>query len=50
MELKVDDTIKVLEIPEMSSDIILVTKGKPSPNVRKLIDFIKGEGQKYIRQ
>ncbi|MCL4492610.1 MAG: substrate-binding domain-containing protein [Nitrospirae bacterium] len=46
----VDDTIKVLEIPEMSSDIILVTQGKPSPNVRKLIDFIKGEGQKYIRQ
>ena len=45
-----DDTIKVPEVPEISSDIILATKGKPTPLVRKLIDFIKGEGQKYIRQ
>lgn len=45
-----DDTIKVPEIPEISSDIILVTKGKPSPTVQKLIDFIKGEGHKYIKQ
>ncbi len=45
-----DDTIKVPEIPEISSDIILVTKGKPSHNVQKLIDFIKGERQKYIKQ
>ncbi|WP_333656339.1 substrate-binding domain-containing protein [Dissulfurispira sp.] len=46
----VDDTIKVPEIPEVSSDIILVTKGKPSQRVQRLIDFIKGEGQKYIKQ
>lgn len=45
-----DDTVKVPEQPEATSDIILVTKGKPSANVQKLIDFIKGEGQKYIKQ
>lgn len=45
-----DDTVKVPEQPEATSDIILVTRGKPSANVQKLIDFIKGEGQKYIKQ
>jgi len=46
----VDATVKSPETPEISRPIILVTKGKPSPNVQKLIDFIKGEGQKYIKQ
>lgn len=46
----VDATVKSPETPEISRPIILVTKGKPSANVQKLIDFIKGEGQKYIRQ
>lgn len=45
-----DDTVKVPEQPEAASDIVLVTKGKPSPNVEKLIDFIKDEGQKYIKK
>ncbi|MCL4536518.1 MAG: substrate-binding domain-containing protein [Nitrospirae bacterium] len=44
-----DDTVKVPEQPEATSDIILVTKGKPSANVQKLIDYIKGEGQKYVK-
>lgn len=44
-----DDTVKVPEQPEATSEITLATKGKPSPNVQKLIDFIKGEGQKYIK-
>ncbi len=45
----VDATIKSPETPEVARPIILVTKGKPSPNVQKLIDFIKGEGQKHIK-
>lgn len=45
-----DDTVKVPEQPEATSDIILVTKSSPSPNLQKLIDFIKGEGQKYVKQ
>ena len=46
----VDESVKSPEIPEISRPIILVTRGKPSPNVQKLIDFIKGEGQRYIKQ
>lgn len=46
----VDATVKAPEIPEIARPITLITKGKPSPKVQKLIDFIKGEGQKYIKQ
>jgi phosphate transport system substrate-binding protein len=44
-----DDTVKSPETPEIARPITLITKGKPSPDVQKLIDFIKGEGQKYIK-
>lgn len=46
----IDSTVKSPETPEISRNIILATKGKPSANVQKLIDFIKGEGQRYIKQ
>lgn len=46
----VNDTVKSPDIPDISRPIILVTKGKPSPSVQKLIDFIHGEGQKYIKK
>jgi phosphate transport system substrate-binding protein len=46
----VDETIKSPETPEIKRPITIITKGEPSPNVQKLIDFIKGEGQKYIKQ
>lgn len=46
-----ENTVKVIEpSPEVSSPIILVTKGSPSPGVQKLIEFVKGEGQKYVKQ
>ena len=44
-----DDTVKSPETPEITRPITLITKGKPSPDLQKLIDFIKGEGQKYIK-
>ncbi|GAM11801.1 phosphate-binding protein PstS 1 [Geobacter sp. OR-1] len=46
----VNETISAPAIPDISRDITLVTKGKPTPKVQKLIDFILGEGKKYIRQ
>jgi phosphate transport system substrate-binding protein len=45
----IDASVKVLQTPELARDITLVTKGKPSPNVQKLLDFIKGDGQKLIK-
>lgn len=44
-----DAKIKSPETPEVARPLILVTKGNPSPNVQKLIDFIKGEGRQYIK-
>ncbi|TAN44305.1 MAG: phosphate ABC transporter substrate-binding protein [Nitrospirae bacterium] len=44
-----DDKIKVPETPEVGRPLILVTKGAPSANVQKLLDFIKTEGPKYIK-
>jgi phosphate transport system substrate-binding protein len=46
----VDGSVKAPKIPDISRPITLVTKGKPSAKVQKLIDFIKGEGQKYIKK
>ena len=46
----VDETVKSPETPEIKRPITIITKGKPSPNVQKLIDFINGEGQKYIKK
>lgn len=46
----IDGSIKAPEVPDFSRPIIMVTKGKPSPKVQKLIDFIKSDGQKYVKQ
>lgn len=45
-----DDKIKSPETPEVARPLILVTKGKPSANVQKLIDFINNEGKQLIKQ
>jgi phosphate transport system substrate-binding protein len=47
----VDDSVKGIKpSPEANSPILLITKGKPSAPVQKLIDFIKTEGKKYIKE
>lgn len=46
-----DQSVKVIPIdPEVASPIILVTNGKPSSKVQKLIDYVKGEGKQYTKQ
>jgi phosphate transport system substrate-binding protein len=45
----IDKTVKSPSSPEIARPITLLTKGAPSPGVQKLIDFIKGEGQQYIK-
>lgn len=42
--------IKGVEAPEIARDITFITKGEPSPKVKKLLDFVMGEGQKYIKK
>lgn len=45
-----DDTIKSPETPEVTRQLILVSKGQPTPKVQSLIDFVNGEGRKLIKQ
>lgn len=44
----VDASVCVPELPEIGRPITLVTKGAPSENVLKMLEFINGEGQKYV--
>jgi phosphate transport system substrate-binding protein len=43
----VDDTISSPEIPEVGRPITLITRGEPSAEVAKLIEYINGEGRQY---
>jgi phosphate transport system substrate-binding protein len=44
-----NDTVLSPATPEVARPITLLTKGAPSAKVKSLIDFINGEGQKYIK-
>lgn len=45
----VDASVKMPAQPEAASDITFVTKGKPSAAAQKFINFVLGEGKKYIK-
>lgn len=46
-----DASVKAIKpSPEVTSPIRLVTKGAPSAEVKQLIDFVKTEGKKYIKE
>jgi phosphate transport system substrate-binding protein len=44
----VDGSVNAPEIPEIGRPITLITKGEPSPAIVKMLDYIRGEGKKYI--
>jgi phosphate transport system substrate-binding protein len=45
---QVDHLINAPSIPEVGRPITLITKGEPSEAVQTLLNYIKGDGQKYI--
>lgn len=45
-----DGTVKNMETPVFSRPIYILTKGKASANIQKLVDFISAEGNKYIKE
>lgn len=45
---KVDATINAPEIPEVGRPITIITKGEPAGGVKKMLDYIRGEGQQFI--
>lgn len=44
-----DDTVWSPKSPEVARKITIMTKGAPSTKVQKLIDYIKGDGAKYVK-
>lgn len=45
-----DATVKVVQTPALTAPILAVSKGKPAPKVQKLLDYIKGDGDKYVKK
>jgi phosphate transport system substrate-binding protein len=44
-----NDGNKIPQIPEFVRPVIAVTKGNPPAKVRRFLDYIKGDGQKYVK-
>ncbi len=47
--LAVDDSIWSPATPEVARDITLLTKGAPNAKVKKLLEYLKGEGAKFVK-
>lgn len=45
---QIDGTINAPSIPEIGRPITLITKGAPSEDMQKMLDFINGPGQQLI--
>lgn len=43
------EKVKIVETPNISRPLMLITKGEVSPGVKKIVDFFTGEGKKYIK-
>lgn len=43
------EKVKIVETPKISRPLMLITRGEPSSAVKKVVDFFKGEGKKYIK-
>lgn len=43
------EKVKIIETPEIGRPLMLITRGEASPAVKKIVEFFKGEGKKYIK-
>lgn len=43
------EKVKIVDSPDISRPLMLITRGEQSPAVKKIVDFFKGEGKKYIK-
>lgn len=43
------EKVKIVETPNISRPLMLITKGEASPGVKKIVDFFTGEGKKFIK-
>ena len=44
----VDETVSAPEIPEVGRPVTMITKGEIPYSMQKVLDYMRGEGQKYI--
>jgi len=45
----VDDSVKVLDTPEIAQFATVLTRGEPSGAVQKFIDYAKGDGLRHLK-
>lgn len=43
------EKVKVVETQEISRPLMLITRGEPNAGVKKVLEFFRGEGKKYIK-
>ncbi|MBI5140968.1 MAG: substrate-binding domain-containing protein [Nitrospirae bacterium] len=43
------EKVKIVDTPEISRPLMLITRGEPSAAVKKIIAFFTGEGKKFIK-
>lgn len=43
------EKVKIVETPDISRPLMLITKGDASPAVKKIVAFFTGEGKKFIK-
>jgi phosphate transport system substrate-binding protein len=43
------EKVKIVETPDISRPLMLITRGEPSAKVKKVLDFFTGEGKKHIK-
>ena len=48
-EAFINDSVKVINAPKMARQLLIITKGEPTPGVTRLLAYIAGDGQKYLK-
>lgn len=43
------EKVKIVDTDKISRPLMLITKGEPNAGVKKILDFFRGEGKKYIK-
>jgi phosphate transport system substrate-binding protein len=43
------EKVKIVETPEISRPLMLITKGEASASVKKIVDYFRGDGKKFIK-
>jgi phosphate transport system substrate-binding protein len=48
-EAFINDSVKVVQTPKIARQLLIITKGEPKPGVERLLGYIAGDGQNYLK-